>query len=168
MKELKRLIPLGLAAATSGIIAVLLTVSHAPSANGLPSALVPLAKHLRSGYDIYLRPLPAAFTPQVSRSAAGATASHAFGRGLAANVSAFAASATDKEVTRRQPDGMMRRTMSNRPVWVVLLPNFSMLGYHGMTLCVFVDANTGKYLSAVTVPPVRADRARARTAARAA
>jgi len=36
-------------------------------------------------------------------------------------------------------------------VWVVLVPNFSMLGYHGMTFCVFVDANTGAYLQGATI-----------------
>jgi hypothetical protein len=66
-------------------------------------------------------------------------------------VSAFAAVVTDKEWSRRQPDGKMRLVVSDRPMWVVLLPHFSMLDVHGWTLCAFVDGNTGRYSDAVTL-----------------
>jgi hypothetical protein len=87
----------------------------------------------------------------VSQTASEATALKEFGRPLTSNVSAFAAIVTDKEVRERQPNGTMRLRVSNRPMWVVVLPHFSFMGIHGMTLCVFVDAETGHYSDAATI-----------------
>jgi hypothetical protein len=149
--KLKRVTALGLAALAAGIVSVLLATSQAPSANALPSVPATVAKKLRRGYEIYLRSLPAGYRPRVSQSAAEATALKEFGRPVTSKVSAFAVSDTDKELSQRQPDGKMPREYTNRFVWVVLLPNFSMMGYRGMTLCVFVDAKTGKYLYGSTL-----------------
>ena len=140
------------AALALGAVAVLVVVvTSAPSATALPSAPAIVAKKLRGGYGIYVRPLPAGTRLKVSQSAAEATALNEFGRPLKSDAPAFAVVATDKEVSKRQPDGRMRLEMSNRPVWLVIISHFSMIGVHGMTLCAFVDANTGHYLSAVTL-----------------
>lgn len=142
-----------LAVLAVGALAVLVVVvaADAPSATALPSVPAIVAKKLRGGYDIYLRPLPAGTRLKVSQSAAEVTALKEFGRPLKSDAPTFAVLATDKEVSKRQPDGRMRLEMSNRPVWVVMISDFSMMGVHGMTLCAFVDANTGHYLSAVTL-----------------
>jgi len=150
-----------------GIVAVLLVASHAWSAKDPPSGspigtkrLASVQKQLRSRSEIYLRSLPARTTPKVSQSAAEATALKEFGRPLTSKVSSFAALDTDRDWAKRQPNGTIRFVLTDRPVWVVLLPNFTMMGYHGLTLCVFVDANTGKYLTGETIyEPHRADEA---------
>jgi len=147
----RRFAALTLAAIAVGIIAMLMAASYAPSGTALPSTPAVVAKKLRWSYEIYLRPLPAGTRPKVGQSAAEATALKEFDRPLTSNVSAFAAVVTDKEWSKRQPNGTMRLQISNRPMWVVLLPHFSMMGYHGMTLCVFVDADTGHYRDGVTI-----------------
>ncbi len=149
----RRFAALSLAAIGVGIIATLLAASHAPLAAALPFAPPAAVKQLRQGDDIYLRTLPPGWRPKVSESAAEATVLREFGRPLRSRVSAFAAVVTDREWSKRQPSGRMRLVISNRPMWVVLLPHFSMLGVHGMTLCVFVDAKTGHYTNGVTFWP---------------
>jgi hypothetical protein len=142
----------------AGIVAALFVASHAWSAKGRPfgsaidaKKLASVKNQLRSGSAIYLHSLPVGTTLKVSQSAAEATAVRHFGRPLKGGVSAFAVLATDKEWAKRQPSGKFRHEISHRPVWVVLIPNFSMMGYHGMTFCVFVDANTGAYLEGATI-----------------
>jgi hypothetical protein len=146
-----------LAVVAVGIVAALLVASHAWSAKARPPGFVIPAKklarvksQLRSRSAINLSSLRAGTTLRVSRSAAEATAVRRFGRPSKGKVSAFAALATDKAWAKRQPNGKFRLQMSDRPVWVVLIPNFSMMGYHGMTFCVFIDATTGAYLEGAT------------------
>jgi hypothetical protein len=141
-----------------GVVAALLVAYHGWAGKGRSSGsaigaqeLASVEKQLRSTSGIYLHPLPAATPVGVSASAAEATALTEFGRPVTSKVSAVAVLDTDKAWTKRGPNGAIRLQISNRPVWVVLLPHFSMMGYHGMTLCVFVDAVTGHYLTAATI-----------------
>ena len=141
-----------------GVAVALFVVSHAWSAKRHQSGstidskeLATVESQLRSGSAIYLRALPAGTTLKVSQSAAEATAVGHFGRPLKGRVSAFAAIDTDRALAKRQPNGKFRLEISDRRVWVVLIPDFTMMGYHGLTFCVFVDANTGSYLEGATI-----------------
>ena len=162
-KNVTSVATLALVALAAGVFAVLLTASHAPAANGLPSALATYEPQLSTDYNLDLGSLAVGTTPQVSQSAAEATALEQFGLSVTSNVAAFAVSATDNAWRTPQPNGTMQLKIANRPVWVVLIPNYHVQANAGMghslpagltgTLAVLVDAQTGDYLMASVVYP---------------
>lgn len=162
-RRFKHFAEIGLVVLVAGIVAVLLAASHASSANALPSALVGAEAELSSVDDIHLTSLPAGTTPHISQAAAEATALREFGLPLTTSVSAYAVSDTDNAWGTPQSDGTMQLKISNRPVWVVLIPNQTVQANLGSgqgtapsetaTLAVFVDANTGDFLMGSTVYP---------------
>ncbi len=94
----------------------------------------------------YLRPLPVGTAQMVSRSVVARAARKAFpGTPLTGKVSMFALLDTDNELSKRQPDGTMRREIVNRPVWVVVYPKARVQGFME-NFVAFFDGRTGKFI----------------------
>ena len=104
----------------------------------------------------YLRPLSPGTAKMVSRSVVARAAREAFpGTPRTGKVSMFALLDTDNELSKRQPDGKMRREIVNRPVWVVLYPKAPVgttigNGRWMENLVVFFDGRTGKFIVGMT------------------
>jgi hypothetical protein len=126
-----------------------------------PPALKAVQAQLSSGHGIEICVLPADAHLAVSQSAAVAIALERFGQSSSADVGAFAVAATATNYGDVQADGTLKLRISDRPVWLVLIPNMEIPQsgprgrpyppFYTATLAVLVDANTGDYLMAATV-----------------
>ena len=125
-----------------------------------PLTLEKARAQLSSGHGIEIRVLPTGTKLGVRQSAAVTTALEHFGLSPSADVSAFAVAATATNYGDVQPDGTLKLRISDRPVWLVLIPNMEIpqSGPRGRpnppsytaTLAVLVDATTGDYLMAAS------------------
>ena len=116
---------------------------------------------LSSGHGIDIRVLPTGTDLDVRQSAAVTTALERSGQSPAADVSAFAVAATARNYGDPLPDGTLQLRISDRRVWLVLIPNVEIPRsgprgrphphFYSATLAVLVDASTGEYLMAATV-----------------
>ena len=99
---------------------------------------------------IYLRALPRGTAEEmVSESLAERTTRKGCeGPCSRGKVSTFAVLATDRRLDERQPDGTMRREISNRAVWVFVYPKRLVQGFMENSVD-FVDGRTGKFLEGV-------------------
>jgi hypothetical protein len=137
------------------------TAAQAPSAKAVPAPLETAQVELANSYGIDISVPPPGVAVAVSEADAKAAALTRFGQSPATSVDAFQVTATDTEYSRTLSDGTQRLIISDRAVWVVLIPNMQiplteLPGHSGpefytATLAVFSDAQTGDYLLAATL-----------------
>lgn len=146
----------GLAGLAVGLAVLLFTASHAPAA---PDSAIEAVRPQLARYGIKVSLWPPGSRIGVSRAAAEATALREFGVPLHHRVSALGVTDTDTHYARVQANGDRTLLISGRKVWLVLIPNqripvlrgSAVQGYFNATIAVFVDADTGEYLKAVSI-----------------
>jgi hypothetical protein len=125
-----------------------------------PLTLDSVEAALSSAHGIDVRALPTGTDLVVSQSAAVTTAMEFAGtQSPAADVSAFAVTATARNYGKVLPDGTLELRISDRRVWLVLVPNFEVHSRgvspdprsYIASLAVLIDGSTGERLLAATV-----------------
>jgi hypothetical protein len=114
---------------------------------------------LASDHNIDVQPLPASLAVAVSQQQAEDVALRQFGVAAGTSVNAMLVSATANAYAEVMPNGTRTLLVSNRAVWLVLIPNQQVpIHYprgrtgppfsYTATLAVFIDANSGDYVMA--------------------
>ena len=139
-------------------IAVFLSQSAGAVATPLAAAQPYLSEYDHTQYTV----LPVTTAVATTQLAAEAVALNQFGypNTAVSSVSATLVSATVDGYCNEQADGTCPNIISNRPVWIVILPNqqvpLSSAPGHAASItgsiAVLVDANSGAYLMADVIP----------------
>lgn len=150
--------------ATAGVIsAIALVVFGSAAARALPAPFNAVQSELSSRFRIEVTALSAETATSVTESDAESDALSEFGvastqRGVVATL----VSATDSSFAQTQSDGRSVPVLSNRPVWLVLIPDVQVpitcppgrqcASSYTATQAVLIDAHTGAFLEAAAIP----------------
>jgi hypothetical protein len=133
---------------------------HHVGVRDVSEAFGPALLSLARDHNIDAEPLPASVEVAVSQQQAIDVALRQFPGSTSTNIDAMLVSATDPAYGEEQADGTLRLLISERAVWLVLLPDHQIpiWGSHGgkkgppfwylATLAVLIDADSGEFLKA--------------------
>jgi len=122
-------------------------------------AFDPALLALVANYNIHAEPLGASVEVAISRRHAEEVALQQSDRSTVTNLDAMLVNATHTAFGKERPDGTLDLIISNRAVWLVLVPD-QQVAIRGRkrppikdsaTLAVLIDANSGDYLTAAVL-----------------
>jgi hypothetical protein len=122
-------------------------------------AFEPALLALATDYNIHAEPLGTSVEVAIGRQQAEEVALQRSDGSTATNLDAMLVSATHTAYGKERPDGTLDLIISNRAVWLVLVPN-QQVAIRGRkrppfkdsaTLAVLIDANSGDYLTAAVL-----------------
>ena len=132
---------------------------HHESVGDTSSAFEPALLALATRYNIHADPLPTSVEVAISRQQAEAVALQHADDSRDTSPEAMLVNATHTAYGKERPDGTLDLIISNRAVWLVLVPNQQVRSRgrksppveYSATLAVLVDANSGEYLTAAVL-----------------
>jgi hypothetical protein len=132
---------------------------HHESVENTSSAFESALLALATQYNIHADPLPSSVEVAISRQQAEAVALPHSDGSPDTNLDSMLVNATHTAYGKQRPDGTLDLIISNRAVWLVLVPNQQVRSRapknppaeYSATLAVLVDANSGEYLTAAVL-----------------
>ena len=135
------------------------SAGHHGSVRDVLDAFEPALLALATNYNIHAQPLGTSVEVAISRQQAEEAAVQQSDGSIATNLDAILVSATHTAYGKERPDRTLELIISNRAVWLVLVPKQPVASRgrkrppskDSATLAVLIDANSGDYLTAAVL-----------------